>query len=221
MIQKNCENCNKNFVVYPSGINRRFCCEKCRTQHAEGQRVITQCAQCHTVLSKRKCEIAKSNSGLTFCSSSCSCAYWNLIQNAPKRKPEGKCEDCLEPLTTRKKYCKSCKDKRNLSSSDRTLEEIDNVYCSHPYMRGAIVRYHSRLTYTKSGLPKRCEICGYEKFYNVCHIAPVNSFPKTSKLSIINSLKNLVALCPNCHWEFDHNITDVDAIRAIVEKRSL
>jgi hypothetical protein len=34
----------------------------------------------------------------------------------------------------------------------------------------------------------------------------VVSFPGDTALSVVNSLDNLVGLCPNCHWEFDHGL---------------
>ena len=55
-----------------------------------------------------------------------------------------------------------------------------------------------------NGIPKKCACCGYEKFVEVCHIKPVTEFPKTASLDEINDMLNMIYLCPNCHWEFDH-----------------
>lgn len=51
-----------------------------------------------------------------------------------------------------------------------------------------------------------CKKCGYNKHIEVAHIKPVNSFPKDSTLEEINHPDNLLPLCPNCHWEFDHPV---------------
>jgi hypothetical protein len=44
-----------------------------------------------------------------------------------------------------------------------------------------------------------CPVCGRE-------IGKRTSFPLDTPISVVNSLDNLVGLCPNCHWEFDHGL---------------
>lgn len=46
----------------------------------------------------------------------------------------------------------------------------------------------------------------YTNYCEVCHIKPVNGFSDESLVSEINDINNLVALCPNHHWEFDHGL---------------
>jgi 5-methylcytosine-specific restriction endonuclease McrA len=46
--------------------------------------------------------------------------------------------------------------------------------------------------------------CGYNKHAEIAHIIPVSHFPSEATIAQINALDNLVALCPNCHWEFDN-----------------
>lgn len=53
---------------------------------------------------------------------------------------------------------------------------------------------------------RQCEVCSYSKHVEVCHIRPISTFPVESQLKDINSKDNLVGLCPNCHWEFDHSL---------------
>ena len=52
---------------------------------------------------------------------------------------------------------------------------------------------------------QQCELCCYDKHVEVCHIKPIGSFDGNTKISKINSYNNLILLCPNCHWEFDHD----------------
>jgi predicted HNH restriction endonuclease len=54
--------------------------------------------------------------------------------------------------------------------------------------------------------PYRCAQCGYDKHIEVSHKRPLASFPGDTPISVVNSLDNLVGLCPNCHWEFDHGL---------------
>jgi len=52
-----------------------------------------------------------------------------------------------------------------------------------------------------------CAICGYTNHYEICHIKSVSSFPPDALIvKEINNINNLIALCPNHHWEFDNDI---------------
>jgi hypothetical protein len=58
-----------------------------------------------------------------------------------------------------------------------------------------------------------CERCGYTKHIECCHIKPISSFSIDTMISEINKPENLIILCPNCHWEFDHqNILEVEIV---------
>ena len=56
--------------------------------------------------------------------------------------------------------------------------------------------------------------CGYDKHVEICHIKSIGSFPTDTIVSDINSLDNLLSLCPNCHYEFDHNRLTLEEIKA-------
>lgn len=62
----------------------------------------------------------------------------------------------------------------------------------------------ARAIYRNSSKPKSCAVCGYDKTYEVAHIKSVSDFSDDALISEINHVDNLVALCPNHHWEFDH-----------------
>lgn len=66
------------------------------------------------------------------------------------------------------------------------------------------LRKHSRRVYTTSGQPQKCKICGYDKHIEISHIKSVKDYPDDAKVLEINSINNLVGLCPNHHWEFDN-----------------
>lgn len=72
-------------------------------------------------------------------------------------------------------------------------------------------------SYSKYILPKICMLCKYDKHYEVCHIKPVSSFNYDQLLSEVNNRDNLVHLCPNCHWEFDHGLIPESKIRALIK----
>lgn len=114
-----------------------------------------------------------------FCSMSCAGSYNNKIH--PKRK---KTHVLRQP-------------KLNL---DITLEEA--IYTKHGAPNAySLVRQRAR---AKMKHVKQCSKCGYNKHVEVAHIKPINSYSRDTLVSIINADDNLLVLCPNCHWEFDH-----------------
>lgn len=72
------------------------------------------------------------------------------------------------------------------------------------------IRKHAHKTYNASFKPKECYICGYRVHIDVCHIKSVSSFPSDASIEEINHLDNLIALCPNHHWEFDQGLIKLD-----------
>ncbi|MFD2718851.1 HNH endonuclease [Hymenobacter monticola] len=76
----------------------------------------------------------------------------------------------------------------------------------------AQIRSLARVAYRKSSRPKACAVCGYDTHYEVCHIKPINEFMPTDFVADVNRLNNLVALCPNHHWEFDHGLLSVTVL---------
>jgi len=151
----------------------------------------------------------KETSNPKFCSRSCSATYSN--KNNPKRKPKIQvCSKCGSELkTTRYKgqgrlshrsLCGSCLElKYDWSKvSKKSVNSIRN------YQINSRIRGLARTIYLKSGLPKSCFVCGYDKHFEVCHIKAISSFSEETTISEINSLENLVALCPNHHWELDN-----------------
>lgn len=57
-----------------------------------------------------------------------------------------------------------------------------------------------------------CQICGYSKHVEVCHIKPVSSFDLNTPLKIVNAPENIAILCRNHHWELDNGILLVNKI---------
>ena len=148
------------------------------------------CANCNEETNNKK-----------FCSQSCSAKYTNL--HRPKssyRQPEGKCKDCSTPISTSRTYCKSCKPK--YIRGDITLKEA--IYQElHKSSAFALVRSRARGVGKELKLTK-CQKCNYSRHIEICHIKPICEFDENTLLSVINHPSNLLALCPNCHWEHDH-----------------
>lgn len=154
---------------------------------------MTKCLTCNEDTSNPK-----------FCSRSCAAIYNNKLFPKKKRiRKLYKCIVCDVQMTNDRKYC----DEHNPQKVDWSKVTIadtlyTNTYASNSYAR---IRDNAKCLYKRSDKPKKC-LCGYDKHYEVCHIKAIKDFDKNTPISVVNSLNNLVALCPNCHWEFDHNI---------------
>ena len=97
------------------------------------------------------------------------------------------------------------------SVSIRTKQELftnsKNWQCAR-----SIIQRLARKVYKNSEKPKRCIHCGYDKHYEVCHIKSVSEFEDNATILNINQIENLIALCPNCHWEFDNGCLTIEEI---------
>lgn len=71
------------------------------------------------------------------------------------------------------------------------------------------IRKHAELTYFRSTKVKKCAICGYDKYIEIAHIKSVAEFDDSVTIAEINSIDNLVALCPNHHWEYDNGLITI------------
>ena len=67
------------------------------------------------------------------------------------------------------------------------------------------VRKQAKRIYTKSGRKSECAICKYPHT-QICHIKPIAGFDLSALVSEINRIDNLIALCPNHHFEMDNNL---------------
>lgn len=82
------------------------------------------------------------------------------------------------------------------------------LFSKRPNWWGAAIsiRKSARQNYLLSGRPRKCAVCGYDKYVEIAHIKPVAEFDNNALVADINKIDNLVALCPTHHWEFDHGL---------------
>ena len=137
-----------------------------------------------------------------FCSSSCSASFNNKY--IPKRHKTKKCKICKTLIGGSQTYCKKCfqegkHQKDNKIIAERTIREVSKYPGMAMYN---VIRSHAR-TITKNR-PYKCVKCGYNKYVQTCHIKPIKSFDPDALVKVVNAEDNLILLCPNCHWEFDH-----------------
>ena len=111
------------------------------------------------------------------------------------------CKHCSVQIFGRRTTCDTC----NPSYVDWSKVTLGEVRKKAAFQYSARVRQLARKLYRCSSKPRVCFICGYSKHVEICHKRPINDFSDDSYILEINDIENLVALCPNHHWEFDHN----------------
>lgn len=150
--------------------------------------IIINCLNCN-----------KETTNPKFCGRSCSTSYNNQLY--PKRFPTHFCNNCGKRLTHNSKLCNKCY-QITISPKKLIFTNIKNSnWGTSPY-----VRQHARKMYKNSGRPNYCAICRYDKHIEICHIKDIRSYVEGTLYEIINQDNNLIALCKNCHWEFDNEI---------------
>ena len=87
----------------------------------------------------------------------------------------------------------------------RTKGELLNDRKNYQSYRSSIRKIAENI-YKSSGKPYCCAKCGYSTHVEIAHIKAVSDFENSTTIAEINSIDNLIALCPNHHWEYDHGI---------------
>ena len=148
-----------------------------------------------------------------FCTRSCAASYNNrLYIKRPSLKTT--CPDCGGRKRADALRCHHCKVVCNLGVQlSRTLE--DCTYPGPASVRWSHVRKVARRVLKLSGRSEACVVCGFDIAVECCHIIPISSFPDDVLLSEVNSLSNLVYLCPNHHLMFDRGLIDLAILTGI------
>jgi len=160
------------------------------------------CTQCNKEITRKLDPRIKNH----FCSRSCAAIYNNA--KTPKRiKKVYVCSNCYKPVSTKStKLCKNCT--QGILTKDlihtTTVGKLKELYKDKGSLAfAAKIRGYGKTLYDKSDKPKHCIVCGYNLHYEVCHIKSISSFNDNATLAEVHDLNNMIALCPNHHWEFD------------------
>ena len=165
----------------------------------------TLCANCGTPISRTPDHRSKTKN--VFCNKSCAATINN--RTAIKRKAKRHCDKCNKTIrsNTMSSMCGNCY-KKKVYLDDKTLSEaIQNRTDANRYTG---IRGNASKAYNRSGKPRVCFVCGYELHVEICHIKDIADFPLDTLIREINNINNLIALCPNHHWEFDHDLITID-----------
>ncbi len=171
------------------------------------------CKECESVIQPHANERPSKTRRRVFCSQSCAAKYNNRGTRRGPRAKVRTCPTCGNPFFGRSVYCGSAcymkrpKSLKPLSSnfSRKTKQQVFRESASWQAARSSIQR-HARKMLLNKGAESACELCGYSKHVDVAHRRAVKDFPNSATIAEINDPKNLVRLCPNHHWEFDHGV---------------
>ncbi len=170
--------------------------------------IMKNCLMCNTAL------LGKYNA--KFCSRSCSTKFKNINNHSTKGKGKGKpicaTDNCNQRVVSYgHKFCRLCIDEKRIFvwSKNPTKKQLEEQYTKKNHRSSAYsyIRWHAREIVLKD--KTSCSNCGYSKHTEVCHIKPIQEFENNSTLNEINCIKNLIRLCPNCHWEYDHKLLKI------------
>jgi len=154
---------------------------------------------------------SKETNNPKFCSSKCAATITNT--NRPKKQIFCKCCNKLIGIGYKyqRSYCDNCqhKNKNIVDWSKITLKEyFDKLPLFQAHAR---IRALARASFRKFKPNNTfCQNCNYSKHVEVCHKKAISSFNETESIASVNTIDNLIALCPNCHWEFDNGILNLN-----------
>lgn len=157
-----------------------------------------------------------------FCDRTCSAKVNSIGRECKFKKDIGECQRCCNTINYKynsvaktyykRKYCSSCLIDIKKEKSVRTSTKKETFdKCKNWQSARSTIQKDARNHYREHG-SMSCKRCGYKKHIEICHIKSVSSFEEHILIEEINDLKNLIGLCPNCHWEFDHGMLDLEHI---------
>lgn len=140
-----------------------------------------------------------------YCSKSCSASVNNKV---PKREKTAFCHFCGQHTNSTPRSgvrkCRNCFKREKIKQfGEKKIKDFSSTYSRHKYQQ---IREHAHRVVSLYSLKKVCKICGYDKMADLCHKKSIASFQKSTKLKVVNDIKNLIYLCPNHHWELDHGL---------------
>jgi hypothetical protein len=193
-----CTVCDKIFI-HRKDITGKYCSKEC-VNKGRCKKVIIKCLVCNKEI------LCKLSEHRKYCSLSC---YWMLANKnriiIPKCSNCGK--DAVRNNGVARKLCNECFN--NLFRvANRTIADLI-LGSKDPQNKYRKIRFNAKWVLDRSGIIKICSKCGYSKHVEVCHVKAISDFTLDTKISIVNSLSNLMYLCPNCHWEFDNKISQL------------
>ena len=213
-----CKKCGEIFLKTKREISKNkgkipvFCSQTCQKQYYKDEcYVIVKCENCGKEKKILKGDYNKSETKKFFCNHSCSAEYNNKNRvletdiiweyNGKTKKGYNKCPICVELKFYTSKLCKKCSDKEKYLVKERTLGSyVDGK--QYLTSKCGEIRKDARKTIENSKVEKVCAYCKnheFDEILEVHHIKGILEFDSETTIKEINSLPNLIWLCPNHH----------------------
>jgi len=189
---KHCKNCSKIIKIKErekvSQVRKKIFCDH-------------SCA----AIFNQKGKPSKNRGNLKIKESTCNYCGGKFIKSRTKNGSISKSKYCETCKTHKHNNVQRSKETRTSNIELITKEELFNSRKNWQSARSTI-RKHAWKIFKQSGKELKCKICEYTIYVEVCHIKDVKDFLGNTKIIEINSISNLVPLCPNHHWEFDNGL---------------
>lgn len=147
-----------------------------------------------------------------YCSTSCAAITTNKASPKRVRTKTCKTEYCDEKIPSKNSYCENCRSNRTKSYKDNLTKTVGELRNDQSYQAHSYLRNIARLCYKEYGKEFVCYECGYDLHVEICHIKDLYKYSDDSLVSDTTKEDNLVALCRNHHWEFDHGYLEVKGV---------
>jgi 5-methylcytosine-specific restriction endonuclease McrA len=207
-----CQKCGKTFTKTKREIQRnggkpfKCCSLMCGRTIGDLGKIEVVCAECGKKKLIKVSEYNRSENKIFFCNSSCAAKYNNRLYPKRQKLSNRYCPICGGLKDGESKLCKKCSDNESRTTKDKMLGdyigygEKREKYISSKCQ--SIRRDAKRTLMEDTTREKVCEYCKnheFDEILEVHHIKPIADFDEHTKISEINSLDNLVWLCPNHH----------------------
>lgn len=201
---------------------KSYCSKECRDKSFTTDTNVV-CGNCGIGFKRKPSLIKKRATDKIFCSRKCRAVgmNWNVL--AKLRHCKGCNNTFRQPPNSGRtnKYCLSCSESIprtrigeapiKLLTIQQFADRIGHDKKSKR-VRGDIAGMCRGWNRHLVGTP--CQVCGYDKIVEFCHIKPVKDFSEHDTIGSINDESNIFMLCPTHHAELDRGILKAEDVPA-------
>ena len=165
-----------------------------------------KCMYCGKIIlladGQRICDLKRK----TFCNTSCAAKFNNHKRKITTSDITTICPTCGGKKSRNGRLCRICSRDEKLLGQFYKITKGE-LFKSRGYFNArSLIQGHALAMWKRFGSKSICTVCGYNNYVEVCHIKSVSSFSDSATVLEINDINNLVSLCPNHHWEYDHGV---------------
>jgi len=106
------------------------------------------------------------------------------------------------------KRCRGCKVKETIKKQENST--IESILVKDSHAKFNRVRLLARAFMKYYGIKKECKICKFDICVEIAHIKPISEFTLDSLIGEVNSLNNIIYLCPNHHKMLDKKLISLE-----------